>query len=596
MSASQASPSRQSATSLHRHLFIVDNIQLLRRMDNETVDLIVTDPPFAKTATWKGTLRPPLTKQERAHEREALAAWDVMDPESAARAGLTWPDDGQAASYKDIWTWEDVHEQWMDDMERDYPAIHALIGALRGTLDARRQARATSLPAYLAFMAARLVEMHRVLKPAGSLFLHCDHTADSYLRMLLDAVFGAQGPDSEIIWQRSSGRAKGSQHPARRLGVDTDTILLYHKTRDYTWHAPVRPLTAAETEKKFPLDDRDGRGRYKTDVPLFSQPSMGPRPNLCYTYQPLDPNFRPVTNPHRSGWRVGKERLAEMDRRGEIIWHRTKRPKRKSYAADYAGEPVGTLWTDINNLVNDAEKTGYPTQKPVKLAIRMIAAASNPGDLVVDPFAGCAYVPVAAELLNRKWLACDISPRAMSVIKRQYDKPWEPPLPGMGGSKMLQFSQVTVAGPPDLPTRTDTNPARRPSRPLAVPKYGRPLRWSIAQQKEVVAELSGWTCWACGYATRTADGKLVKTLDHFHYDHIQPLAAGGDDRFSNRALLCAPCNLQKSDQLISIDEFRAHPDVRRRRRSYGVDDADLPDASRIHGSTYTELERRYPTT
>lgn len=597
MSAPPATASRQSATSLHRHLFIVDNIALLRRMDNESVDLIVTDPPFGKTETWTGNLKPSLSEQERADEQAALNAWGAIDPESAARVGVAWPDDGQQATYKDIWTWEDVHEQWMEDMERDYPAIHALIEALRGTLDAGRQTRSTSLPAYLGFMAARLVEMHRVLKPTGSLFLHCDYTANSYLRMLLDAVFDAQSPTAEIVWQRNSGRAKGSQHRARKLGVDTDTILHYAKAKQFTWHAPTRPLTDAEAREVFPLDDNDGRGPYKTGVPIFCAPSMGPRPNLCYTYQPLDPNFRPVTNPHPSGWRVNRERLAEMDRRGEIIWHPTKQPKRKSYEADYAGQPVGSLWDDIGNLgANDLERTGYPTQKPVKLAVRMIAAASNPGDLVFDPFAGCAYVPVAAELLDRKWVACDISPRAMSVIRRQYGKPWAQSLPGLGGgpNKMLRFSKVTIAGPPDLPARTDTNPARRPSSPLPVRKFGKPLRWSIAQQKEVVAELSGWACWACGYATRTTEGKLVETLDHFHYDHIKPLAAGGDDEFLNRALLCGPCNMQKGAQLISIDEFRGNKDVKKRRRSYGIADDKLPDIYRVQGSTYTELERRYP--
>lgn len=595
MSAPPASPSRQSATSLHRHLFIVDNIELLRRIDNESVDLIVTDPPFGKTETWKGTLSPPLTTQERADEQAALSGWGVTSPESAARAGVAWPDGGQQAQYEDIWTWEDVHEEWMIVMERDYPQIHALIEAIRGTLDAGRRAGTASLPAYLAFMAARLVEMHRVLKPTGSLFLHCDHTANSYLRMLLDAVFDVQGPTNEVIWQRNSGRAKGSQHRARKLGVDTDTIFHYAKSAKHTWHAPARRLTPAESAKKFPLDAGDGRGRYNTDVPIFCAPSMGPRPNLCYTYQPLDTNFRPVTNPHPSGWRVNRDRLAEMDRRGEIVWHPKRQPKRKSYEADYQGEPVGSLWVDIGNLgANDAERTGYPTQKPVKLAVRMIEAASNPGDLVFDPFAGCAYVPVAAELLDRKWLACDISPRAMSVIRRQYDKAWDQQLPGMEGSRTLRFSSVTIAGPPDLPVRTDTNPARRPSRPLSTPTYGRPLRWSIAQQKEVVAELSDWTCWACGYATRTARGELVKTLDHFHYDHIKPLSAGGDDEFLNRALLCAPCNMQKGAQQISIAEFRNHKDVKARRRTYGVRDAELPDVYRIHGSTHTELEHRYP--
>ena len=150
------------------------------------------------------------------------------------------------------------------------------------------------------------------------------------------------------------------------------------------WHGAYSPLTADEVKAKFPHEDE--RGRYNTKLEIFRQPSMGARPNLCYTYR--SPHG-PVTNPHPSGWRISRERLAEMDARGEVIWREGKRPLRKSYAEKYKGKPIGTLWADIE-IASGSEDVGYPTQKPLALLERIIAANSNPGDVVLDPFAGCA--------------------------------------------------------------------------------------------------------------------------------------------------------------------------------------------------------------
>lgn len=511
---------------------------------------------------------------------------------SAQRKVVELPRDGAAAQYRDIWTWEDVKEEWMLSLERDHPKTHATIETARGVLDAGRKRNAASLPAYLAFMAIRLVEMHRILKPNGSLFVHCDYTANSYLWALLDSIFGHGGLKAEIVWQRNAGGAKGSQHKARKLGVDTDTIYHYAKSDKYTWNAPRRALSAAEIERKFPRIDSDGR-RFNTDSKVFCDPSQGPRPNLCYTY--ASP-YGPVENPHPSGWRVTKDKLAEMDARGEVYWRRRGQPRKKTFADSYPGELIGSLWTDINLGSQSRERTGYPTQKPVALASRIIAAASDPGDLVFDPFAGCAYVPVAAELLARNWLACDISPRAMTVIERQYSKPWQAQLPGVDDQpESLNFNKVNLFGPDDLPLRTDTNPEATSPQPLMPRNYGQQLRMPIPEQKALMAEHSGWACWACGYSTRASNGSVIATADHLHYDHITPKSSGSaSDDFYNRALLCAPCNSEKSNRLVSIDALRLEPSVVRRREAYGVSAAELVDHRQVHFAVTQAYVRRYP--
>ena len=264
--------------------------------------------------------------------------------------------------------------------------------------------------AYLSYMAERLAECHRVLRDTGSIYLHCDPTASHYLKAVMDAVFGAKQFRNEITWQRAAGRAKGSQHAPKTFGNDCDSILFYGKSEKSQFNGAYKILSEEEMKAKFP--EEDSRGRYNTSTPLFRQPSMGARPNLCYEY-------KGVRNPHPSGWRVSKEKLIEMDKRGEIIWRDGKRPLRKSYSEDYKGKPLGNLWTDINNLTNDKESTGYPTQKPVALLERIIKASVAKGNLVLDPFCGCGTTIAAAKNLGLDWVGIDISPLAIDVICKE---------------------------------------------------------------------------------------------------------------------------------------------------------------------------------
>lgn len=193
---------------LNRSLFICDNLDLLRCLDNESVDLVCTDPPFAKNQTFRGKIRPSLEESEIAAERKLLSDWGVRSRDDAEAAGILWPYDQAAndAWFKDIWRYKKVvHEDWTNQIAVDWQAVSHI-------LEAALKCKGENMAAYLTYMAVRIIEIYRVLKPTGSFFIHCDQTASHYLKAVIDAVFGAKQFRNEIVWQRAGGRAKGSQH------------------------------------------------------------------------------------------------------------------------------------------------------------------------------------------------------------------------------------------------------------------------------------------------------------------------------------------------------------------------------------------------
>ena len=532
---------------LNRNLFICDNLHLLRNLDNESVDLVCTDPPFAKNQTFKGKIRPPLKDTEIAAEKQLLSDWGIRSRNDAETAGILWPYDQKYndAWFKDIWRYKKVvHEDWINQIADDWKAVSHI-------LEAALKCKGENMAAYLTYMAVRIIEINRVLKPTGTFFLHCDHTASHYLKAVIDAVFGAKQFRNEIVWQRAGGRAKGSQHDPKSFGNDCDSILFYGKSDEAKFNGCYRQLSDEELHKKFP--ERDHRGRYNTTTPLFNQPSMNERPNLCYEYNGVE-------NPHPSGWRVSKEKLKEMDKRGEIIWRDGKTPLRKSYLEDYKGKPIGNLWSDIQNLIGEEEKTGYPTQKPVVLAERIILAATDEGDVVLDPFAGCAYVPVAAERNRRQWIACDISIRALTVLRRQFAK-FAYSVDGKTSDSQLEglsIVQTFTRSPKDLPKRTDKDPKQTPKiKPMPKREYKVPSSdIPEDEMKRILLKFSGWQAWCCGFANRMPDGTIIKTIDNFHLDHIDPKSNQGSNQIVNRAPLCPAHNSRKKDREITLKRLR----------------------------------------
>ena len=239
---------------LNRHLFIADNLNLLRALDNESVDLICIDPPFAKNQTFTGSLKPPLSDAERQRELRTLARWGIRNQRDAENAGVEWPDADNTGGFSDIWRWEDdVHEDWVNRIEDDYPALAKVI-------DATRTAHSEDMAAYLTYMAIRIIEMYRALKPTGSMYLHCDDTAVHYLKGVMDALFGRENYRNNIIWKRAT-----SHNDSTRFGRICDHILFYAKEEDSTWNAEaiVVPKDEKELMKAYP--SKDERGRYRAD-------------------------------------------------------------------------------------------------------------------------------------------------------------------------------------------------------------------------------------------------------------------------------------------------------------------------------------------
>lgn len=264
------------------------------------------------------------------------------------------------------------------------------------------------LPTYQIWLNARLLEMKRLLKPNGSIYVHLDWHASHYIKVEMDKIFGYENFVNEIIWQRTTN-PKGSQFKAKKYGQATDSILLYSKSQDYKLDVSgvKRKLEPDELKKKY--KNTDEKGSYYAG-PIVRPMGMGLRPNLVYEYKGY--------TPPPSGWRLSKEKLTELDRNGDLGWSKNGQPFRKLRPENDGGEPIYNLWTDIKRLYGgSSEAFGYPTQKPESLLERIIGASSIEGDVVADFFCGGGTTAVVAQKLNRKWIVSDISRIAVEITK-----------------------------------------------------------------------------------------------------------------------------------------------------------------------------------
>jgi DNA modification methylase len=265
------------------------------------------------------------------------------------------------------------------------------------------------LMAYLIYMVPRLCYMKIILKPTGSIYLHCDPTASHYLKIMLDGIFGHESFRNEIIWKRRTGTASGV-HKMRKFGAVTDSILFYSMSNKSTFN-PQYSVDGSEykdyTDKFFKHTDDDGR-RYQSVT--LANPAY--RPNLIYDYK----GYKPPAN----GWMFSRERMAQYDKENALIFPKNKegRIRRKLYLDELKGKPVQSLWSDIPFISSHSnERLGYPTQKPRALLRRIIETSSNPGDVVFDPFCGCGTTILAAQELGRKWIGCDIAVLAVRLVR-----------------------------------------------------------------------------------------------------------------------------------------------------------------------------------
>jgi site-specific DNA-methyltransferase (adenine-specific) len=327
-------------------LFYGDNLPILREyVPDESVDLIYLDPPFNSNRSYNV-----LFKDETGHDSES-----------------------QIVAFDDTWHWGDAAEETYHNLvTAAAPNVGKMIAALRDFIGANQ------MMAYLVMMAARLVELHRVLKPTGSLYLHCDPTASHYLRVLLETVFGPQNFQCEIVWKRY-----GAHSDSKGYGAVHDVILYYSKGRPGVFNKQFQQYDEEYTNERFRFQDPDGRRWSEQNLS-----SPNPRPNLTYAYAASNGiTYQPPAN----GWKYTRERMQVLDKQGRLHYPARVggRLRLKNYLDELPGVPVQDVWTDITLIGGTSpERLGYPTQKPLALLERIIQASSNPGDWVLDPFCG----------------------------------------------------------------------------------------------------------------------------------------------------------------------------------------------------------------
>lgn len=354
-------------------LYFGDNLQVLRdNIADASVDLVYLDPPFNSKRDYNLLFKTP-----KGHQSDA-----------------------QITAFEDSWHWGEQAEREFDEILRQSNTnVAELMRALRGFLGEN------DMMAYVVMMANRLLELHRVLKPTGSLYLHCDPTASHYLKLVLDGVFGKDLFVNEVIWKRygsHNDHGQGSKH----FGRTHDTILLYSKSDNRQWNQLFMPLSQDYIESTYRGMETDGR-RFAT-TPLTG-PGGAEKGNPVFEW-----------NGHTRAWRYSKETMQRLHDEGRLYYSKTGYVRQKLYLEDSRGVPIQDIWDDISSLSGaHAERMGYPTQKPLALLERIINASSNPGDVVLDPFCGCGTAVDAAQKLGRGWIGIDITHLAIALIEKR---------------------------------------------------------------------------------------------------------------------------------------------------------------------------------
>jgi site-specific DNA-methyltransferase (adenine-specific) len=353
-------------------LFFGDNLPILREhIADGSVDLVYLDPPFNSNASYNVLFK------EKSGERSHA----------------------QITAFEDTWEWgADAEETYFETIQEG--------GRLSDFLQAFRVLLGPSdMTAYLVMMAPRLQELHRVLRPTGSIYLHCDPTASHYLKLLMDAVFGPEHFRTEIIWKRTSSHGNVSVG----YGDVTDSIFFYSKGEKPTWNQIYIPYSKKHIETKFTYKEPNGR-LYTTE----NLRNPGVRPNLHYEYKGY--------KPHPNGWAISRKRMEQYDREGRLYFPSDPngRIRLKRYLDEQPGQKIQNLWEDIPPINSQAqERLGYPTQKPEALLERIIRASSNEGDVVLDPFCGCGTSISVAERFHRRWIGIDITHLAITLIRHR---------------------------------------------------------------------------------------------------------------------------------------------------------------------------------
>ena len=480
--------------------YLGDNLDVLRSFDSDTVDLIATDPPFNKKRdAFEGNLK-------GGGKAKFKDNWHWVDPD---------PNKGKRHDPDAI----ENHADWLESIEKHHHRVHALITATRDVYG-------DDMAAFLCWLGVRILEMHRVLKPTGSMYLHIDHTAHAYVKALMDAVFGKQNFRNEIVWDYK----KISNSGANKFNRAHDIILFYVKSKEGIFNRQYESELSVRKQELV-------RAGYNT------KRMNGER----YLYIYDEDTFKE------------KERLGKINRE-DFDYVR------------YVDITKGNVLTDVFKVDHlnsqSKENVGYPTQKPLALYERMIRASSNPGDIVLDPFAGCATTAVAAQHLRRNWVAIDIEVEGYNLTQQR-----------MRDERALD-QQAIVIGPAitDLPVRRDDgrtaadalNPKPRKQRPPSKIDKDRDRKLDILIGK------FGLRCWGCGF-TPPGDVGRQHGRDFFELDHIRPQSDSGTHDIRNRSVLCGPCNRRKGGFGGTLADLRKQNETEQRLYGRLIDIAEVID-------------------
>ena len=433
-------------------LYTGDNLYILNGINSDSVDLIYLDPPF--------------------NSKRSFSA-----PIGSRAAG---------ASFKDMWTWKDVDEAYLERMVNNYPYLVKFIQSIEVL-------HGKAMMAYVTYMAQRILELHRVLKPTGSLYLHCDATASHYLKILLDRVFGKNNFRNEIVWKYG----KVSNSKAKKFLREHDVILFYAKTSK----AFYQPLYYSEPSERVRQLIRAG---YNTKI------MDGKRYLYIYDNKVVKK----------------KEKAGKINRDDFDI-------------VKFVDTNRGNRFTDVFqvDILNSRSKenTGYPTQKPLALLRRIVESSSDKGDIVLDPFCGCATTMVAAQQLGRRWIGIDIEKKSADLVVSRLSS---------DAGLFSDFVHRT-----DVPVRTDVKIVD-----LSEANNRRNIKKRLAKE-------FGPKCRGCG----------MEHYENLEIDHVVPKSKGGQDTYGNYQLLCGNCNRIKGNRTMDFlrTKIDAIDDLLRKQITFG---------------------------